>query len=123
MAANPQQPQGGGWHLPQFVEASSSRVVCLGVNERLIDLAMHIGGYSKGLFGLPCIITSGRDECHEEGGKHGRGDAIDIRSKDKSPEQLAVLLTILHYICPSFGVAVHDHSADDGKEHIHLELY
>lgn len=109
--------------LPQFVEAASPSVVTAGVDERLIHLAEMLGAISKGIFSLPCVITSGRDSLHVQGSKHASGQAIDIRTKDKTPEQIALLLHLIHYCGPSYNVSCFDESMLGEQGHIHLEIY
>ena len=124
MSSSPSQPPApGAAPLPQFVESASPRVVVDGVDERLINLAHTLGALSMGIFGVPCIITSGRDSLHVQGSKHSSGQAIDIRTNDKTPEAVALLLHILHYIGESYHVACFDESQVTSAPHIHLEVW
>ncbi len=65
-------------------------------------------------------ITSGNDSHHMEGSKHYTGDALDVRSKHLSEEQLASLVSIVRR---RLGYGYQVIVEDRGKpgEHVHLE--
>lgn len=109
--------------LPDFVEVSSPHVVTAGVDERLIHFAHFLGALSKGIFGIPVTITSGKDSLHVSGSKHMLGQAIDIRTKDKTDEAIALLLHIIHYSGLGFHVTAFDETALGDEGHIHLETF
>jgi len=108
---------------PDFVEISSPTVVLAGVDERLLQFAHFLGALSKGIFGIPVIITSGKDSIHVQGSKHALGQAIDIRTKDKTPEANTLLLHIIHYAGETYHVTSFDETALGDEGHIHLETF
>jgi len=109
--------------LPDYVELGSPKVVVAGVDERLMQYAHFLGALSKGIFGLPIIITSGKDSIHVSGSKHMLGQAIDIRTKDKTQDANSLLASIIRYTSPGFHVVYFDETALGDEGHIHLEKF
>ena len=107
---------------PDFVELASPKVVIEGVDDRLMNFAHFLGAMSKGLFGCPTIITSGKDSIHVAGSKHMQGKAIDIRTKDKTPDAVALLLHIIHFSGDTQGITCFDETALGAEAHFHLEV-
>jgi hypothetical protein len=105
---------------PAGLELANESVVLEGVNQEFLDFVSHVGVVHALIFGHPLVITSGRDS-HAPGDVHMRGDAVDLRTVDKDPEGVMLLLAMLAYAATTVAVAVFDERQGAGGPHIHIE--
>jgi len=75
------------------------------------------------LFGLPLVITSGRDGDHVPTSLHKIGRALDFRTHDKTAEEMQVFLSILAFAAPGQMCRVFDERIGQGGEHVHVEYH
>jgi hypothetical protein len=75
------------------------------------------------LFGNPLVVTSGKDAIHSTTSQHAFGKAVDVRTKDKTPEEQLLFISILTFSAPANFVCIFDERALPGQEHIHLEYH
>jgi hypothetical protein len=77
------------------------------------------------LFRKDMTITSGHDSTHNPGSKHYKGEAIDIRSVDLTPEQVHVYFDALNSALDPLGFDVvlegAGATAVTTAPHIHIE--
>lgn len=61
------------------------------------------------------VVTAGKDGKHKVGSLHGRGYAVDIRSRGLTPERITHILAALrNALGPSFEIFFED-------DHFHVE--
>jgi hypothetical protein len=71
-----------------FAAAPDKRNVNLaGVHPQLLFVANEVGNSLHGQLKRPLLITSARDSQHTPGSLHYTGGAMDLRTRDLSPEQ------------------------------------
>ncbi len=73
------------------------------------------------VFGRPLIITSGNDGDHVKGSKHYTNRAVDLRSRDLTPEQQVVFGVVLAYVATERALKVFDERARVLGPHWHVE--
>lgn len=94
-----------------------------GVVPALMTFAVQLGYLHFLLFGLPLVITSGRDGEHVPTSLHKFGRALDFRTHDKSEAEMQVFLAILAYSAPHQNCRVFDERVGAGGEHVHVEYH
>jgi hypothetical protein len=115
-----------GIHIPATHEvliAGSDSVDIEGVEPKLMTFAVQLGYLHFLLFGLPLVITSGRDGEHVPTSLHKIGRALDFRTHDKSEAEMQVFLGILAYAAPHQNCRVFDERVGAGGEHVHVEYH
>lgn len=116
----------GGVNIPPIhsvLTTESSAVVLDGVHQGLLTLAAQLAYIHFLLFGLPLVITSGKDGTHAPASLHGIGRALDFRTHDKSAEENQVFLSILAWAAPQNMCRVFDERVGEGGQHIHVEYH
>ncbi len=103
--------------------AASDQVEIEGVEPKLMTFAVQLGYLHFLLFGLPLVITSGRDGEHVPTSLHKVGRALDFRTHDKTAEEMQVFLGILAYAAPHQNCRVFDERVGAGGEHVHVEYH
>src|SRR5216684_1656686 len=103
--------------------AASYQVEIEGVEPKLMTFAVQLGYLHFLLFGLPLVITSGRDGEHVPTSLHKVGRALDFRTHDKTAEEMQVFLGILAYAAPHQNCRVFDERVGAGGEHVHVEYH
>lgn len=101
----------------------SDTVELEGVAPALMTFAVQLGYLHFLLFGLPLVITSGRDGTHVPTSLHKEGRALDFRTHDKSEAEMQVFLAILAYAAPHQNCRVFDERVGAGGEHVHVEYH
>lgn len=109
--------------VPLGVKLADTAVVLEGVHPQLVDLVGRLGVIHKVLFGEDLVITSGKDGKHVAGSLHAAGRAVDLRTKDKTPEQVTVLLVVIAYAAGELPLACFDERQVPGGPHLHLEWH
>lgn len=104
-------------------ELASPAVTVAGVNLKLMAFVEYLALVHRVLFNKPLVITSGKDSVHVASSLHGKGLAVDFRTKDLDPEEQSLLLHLLAYAAPANKIAVFDERALAGEEHIHVEYH
>jgi len=119
-----QTPTGQG--IPTVHEVlipGSESVQIEGVAGELMTFAARLGYLHYLLFGLPLVITSGRDGEHVSTSLHEEGRALDFRTIDKTEGEMQVFLAILAYAAPHQNCRVFDERVGAGGEHVHVEYH
>lgn len=101
----------------------SDSVVIEGVEPALMTFAVQLGYLHFLLFGLPLVITSGKDGTHVPTSLHKEGRALDFRTHDKTPEEMQAFLAILAFAAPHQNCRVFDERVGAGGEHVHVEYH
>jgi hypothetical protein len=109
--------------LPVGVVLSDAAVVLEGVHPQLMEFVGRLGVIHRMLFGEDLVITSGKDGKHVAGSLHALGRAVDLRTKDKTPEQVTVLLVVIAYAAGELPLACFDERQVQGGAHLHLEWH
>jgi hypothetical protein len=104
-------------------QLASPAVTVVGVNPKLMAFVEYLALVHRVLFNKPLVITSGKDSVHVASSLHGKGLAVDFRTKDLDPEETMLLLNLLAYAAPANKIAVFDERALAGEEHIHVEYH
>lgn len=102
---------------------ADDKVVIDGVAPALMRVAVQFAYLHWLLFGLPLVITSGKDGQHAPGSLHPEGRALDFRTHDKTDDEMIVFLAILTYAAPAHSLRVFDERVGPGGEHIHVEYH
>lgn len=102
---------------------ASGAVEVEGVEPALMTFAVQLGYLHYIAFGLPLVITSGKDGQHVAGSLHAEGRALDFRTTDKTADEMIVFLALLAYAAPRQNCRVFDERVGPGGEHIHLEFH
>jgi hypothetical protein len=110
---------------PQSIpyQLASPAVTVAGVHPKLMAFVEYLALVHRMLFNKPLVITSGKDSVHVASSLHGKGLAVDFRTKDLDPEETMLLLALLAYAAPANKIAVFDERALAGEEHIHVEYH
>lgn len=103
--------------------AGSDSVVIDGVEPNLMTFAVQLGYLHFLLFGLPLVITSGKDSVHVKSSFHDVGRALDFRTHDKTAEEMQAFLGILAFAAPHQNCRVFDERVGAGGEHVHVEYH
>lgn len=101
----------------------SDQVEIEGVEPALMTFAVQLGYLHFLLFGIPLVITSGKDSVHVKSSFHDVGRALDFRTHDKSAEEMQAFLAILAYAAPHQNCRVFDERVGAGGEHVHVEYH
>jgi len=96
-------------------------VVLDGVSPGLLGFLAQMGIVHKTVFGKDLVITSGKDGTHVPGSMHYTGHAVDLRTVDKDPAGVDLLLHMLAYAVVGERIAFFDERNKPGGAHIHLE--
>jgi hypothetical protein len=107
----------------QVLIAASDAVEIEGVHPKLMEFAVQLAYLHFLLFGLPLVITSGKDGQHVKSSYHDVGRALDFRTRDKSDDEMTVFLTILAYAAPHVECRYFDERVGQGGEHVHVEYH
>lgn len=94
-----------------------------GVEPALMTFAVQLAYVHWLLFGVPLVITSGKDGEHAPGSLHKDGRALDFRTHDKSAEEMVVFLAVLAFAAPPANCRVFDERVGAGGEHVHVEFH
>lgn len=116
----------GGINIPAIHEVlttESGAVVLDGVYPSLLTFAAQLAYLHFLLFGLPLVITSGKDGAHVSNSLHNVGRALDFRTHDKSDQENQVFLSILAWAAPLQTCRVFDERVGEGGAHLHLEYH
>lgn len=103
--------------------AGSDSVEIEGVEPKLMTFAVQLGYLHFLLFGLPLVITSGKDGTHVPTSLHKEGRALDFRTHDKTAEEMQAFLGILAFAAPHQNCRVFDERVGAGGEHVHVEYH
>jgi hypothetical protein len=109
--------------IHEVLIAGSDQVEIDGVEPALMTYAASLGYLHFLLFGLPLVITSGRDGEHVPTSLHKVGRALDFRTHDKTADEMMVFLSILAYSAPRQACRVFDERVGAGGEHVHVEYH
>lgn len=83
--------------------------------------ALAVAARVFGMFGLPCIVTSGNDGTHRDGSLHYVGKAADFRSKHvREADKDRLLVALKNALGPRFDVLLE--SRGGMNEHFHVEF-
>lgn len=122
MSTAPIQPSG----IPpadQVLLPESNDVIVDGVAPELMIYAVHLAYIHWLLFGVPLIITSGKDGKHAPGSLHYVGRALDFRTRDLAADEVLLFLLVVMYSAPARKMAVFDERALPGEPHLHVEFH
>lgn len=89
----------------------------------LLEFAVHMGYVHRILFGVPLVVTSGKDSVHSQGSLHNTGRAVDVRVRDLDEADQNVFIAVLTWAAPARQVAVFDERALGAESHVHLEYH
>lgn len=92
------------------------------VTPPLVRLVAGLSNTVASLLAFPNVyITHGQDGGHKKGSLHYRYAAIDVRTKNLTPEQQTLLVSALQlrFPKPRFDVLFEDPDTDN--QHIHIE--
>ncbi len=109
--------------LPLGLAVADNTVVLDGVNAHFMEYLAHLGMIHKLLFGTDLVITSGKDGQHVAGSLHPLGLAVDLRTRDKTPEQFDLWMHVLSYSADAVPIAVFDERNVPPGKHLHLEWH
>lgn len=109
--------------LPQFTVVALDSVVFDGVNSNLLEFVAHLAMIHRLVFGIPMVITSAKDSSHVPGSLHAAGLAVDIRTADKDPDMVSLLIHFLAFAATSVRIAYFDERQLPGEPHLHLEWH
>src|SRR6266852_8901682 len=109
--------------LPLGLAVADNSVVLDGVHQGLIDYITQLAVVHKMLFGGDLVVTSGTDGKHVAGSLHMLGRAVDLRTYDKSPDEVTLLLHVLSFSTVSLPIAVFDERNVPPSPHLHLEWH
>lgn len=109
--------------IHEVLIAASDTVILDGVAPALMTFAAQLAYLHFLLFGLPLVITSGKDGAHVKSSYHDVGRALDFRTHDKTAEEMQVFLAILAFAAPNQDCRVFDERVGAGGEHVHLEYH
>lgn len=109
--------------LPDYIQMASPAVNYHDVVPPLRAFTEFAALLHHLIFGNPLVVTSGKDAIHSTTSLHAFGKAVDVRTKDKSPEEQLLFLMVLGFSAPANHVSVFDERALPGQEHIHLEYH
>jgi hypothetical protein len=107
----------------QVLITASDAVELDGVEQPLMNFAAQLAYLHFLLFGLPLVITSGKDGEHVASSFHGIGRALDFRTHDKSAEEMVIFDAILAFAAPQQNCRFFDERVGPGGEHLHLEYH
>jgi hypothetical protein len=108
--------------LPAGVTVATGAVNIVGLNPILMAFLVRLGLIHLHLWDTIAVITSAKDGKHTHGSKHDRGDAVDLRTKDKSTVEQETLLEIVLALERRYPIAVFDERNMQGNPHIHVEV-
>src|SRR5258708_1541990 len=109
--------------LPLGLAVADNTVVLDGVHPKLMDFLGQLAPIHKLLFGIDLVVTSGKDGHHVAGSLHMLGRAVDLRTHDKSPDEVTLLLHVLSFSTVSLPIAVFDERNVPPSPHLHLEWH
>lgn len=114
--------EAGNYVWCQGVHLKDGAVNMTQIDAALVNFLNRLGDVHPVLFGLPVVVTSGRDSLHVASSKHGIGKAVDIRVSDKRLEWRAAFLLVCGVLCDQFGLCMFDESNSPGSPHLHVEV-
>lgn len=109
--------------LPVGTVVALNSVVFDGVNANLLDFTARLAMIHRLVFGIPMVITSAKDGSHVPGSLHAAGLALDIRTADKDPDMVALLIHFLAFAASTARIAYFDERQLPGEPHLHLEWH
>ncbi len=109
--------------LPLGLAVPDNTVVLDGVDPGLMGFLSHLAMIHKLLFGMDLVVTSGKDGVHAPGSLHHTGRAVDLRTHDKTPEDIDLLIHVLSYSTPGVPIGVFDERNVPPGPHLHLEWH
>lgn len=118
-----EDPRGVDPGLPPHVALGSPEVDVHGCRLALWNCLTAAALIHNSLFGRPLVVTSGKDGAHAAGSKHYRGDALDLRTRDKTAEEQLLFLVVLVYVAAKFRCAVYDERQRPAAGHFHVEYF
>ncbi len=125
MSSTPSQPTPNplSSSAPPGYELASPKVKLDGVNAKLMGYVEYLALVHRVLFAKPLVITSGIDSLHVPSSLHGRGLAVDFRTRDLDPDEMALVIHILAYSAPANSICYFDERGLPGEAHIHIEYH
>jgi Hedgehog amino-terminal signalling domain len=109
--------------LPLGTFLSLPAVNFAGVSANLIEKLAHLAMIHRLTFGKPLVITSANDGAHSATSLHALGRAVDIRTTDKDPDEVALFVHYLAYMASAVQIAYFDERQLAGEPHLHLEWH
>jgi hypothetical protein len=97
-------------------------VIVDGLDPMLHEFLRALGLVHPTLFGLPVIVTSGKDGVHVLSSKHSTGQAVDIRVDDKRLAWRFAFLLVCEVLSDQFGLCLFDESNLKVGPHLHVEV-
>jgi hypothetical protein len=97
-------------------------VIVDGLDPMLQAFLKALGLVHPTLFGLPVIVTSGKDGVHVLSSKHSTGGAVDIRVDDKRLAWRFAFLLVCEVLSDQFGLCLFDEGNLKVGPHLHIEV-
>ncbi len=88
----------------------------------LAKVVVFLGAVHWAIFGIHLVITSGNDGTHAPGSKHFQNRAVDIRSRDLSPDAEIVFAAVLAFAVQPLHFSCFDERSDEAGPHWHIEV-
>ncbi len=88
----------------------------------LAKVVVYLGRIHLALFDTALVLTSGNDGTHAAGSKHSTNQAVDIRSRDLSPDAELAFAAVLAWASPAMGFGVFDERHLASGPHWHIEV-
>ena len=104
--------------LPQ-----SNLVSLEGVEQPLIEYAVHLAYIHWLLFASPLVVMSGRDSATPCSPLHAGGLAIDLRIHELMPDEIVLWYALLGHSAEARLIDFHPGRAAGGERFTHLELH
>ncbi len=105
------------------MELANDGVILDGVNTEFLNFLSHLAMVHKLLFGSNLVVTSGKDGHHVGGSLHADGRAVDVRTNDKMPAELDLLVHVISFCTAAVKIACFDERNVPTGAHLHLEWH
>ncbi len=109
--------------LPLGLAVADNNVVLEGVHPNLMNFLAHLAMIHKLLFGADMVITSAKDGKHVPGSLHPLGRAGDVRTHDKTPDEVSLFIHVITFSAAALPVALFDERNVPPSPHLHLEWH
>lgn len=107
------------WNSAEITVASTS-VDVTKLDPLLVGFMRSAGHLHSYLFAKPLVITSGNDGNHLAHSAHYLNFAVDIRSRELTPDQAMLFSLLLSFIAPLYKCVVFDERAT-ASQHWHVQ--
>lgn len=117
----PRAPAPLAWD--EGVVLATSTVNLAGLHPRLANWLSNAGKLHLLLFGRSLIVTSGNDGKHARPGPHFSNQAVDLRTRDKTPAEGDLFLLVCVNLGRAHGIGVFDERENPRGPHFHAQVW